>query len=329
MLGFKNHAELSLATKMAPSVEAVQSMLDDLRDRCMGAAVDEFEELQEFAGSQQQVQPWDVPYWSERLREAKFDLNQAELQQYFALPRVLEGLFALASRLFGVTIQATPPDDHPQVWHPDVQHYTILQGGQPIASFFLDPYSRPGSKRAGAWMDVCVNRSDEQHRLPVAYLVCNQTPELGTGPPLMLFTEVQTLVHEFGHGLQHMLTTVEVGAAAGISLVEWDAVELPSLFMEFWCYHADTLRTMASPSMPDSLLTRLLASRKFRAASDMLRQLYFAALDMALHTQEDAADRVLEVQAEVAERFTVPQLPRLPEDRFLCSFGHIFAGGYR
>ncbi|CAN0402519.1 unnamed protein product, partial [Discosporangium mesarthrocarpum] len=202
-----------------------------------------------------------------------------------------------------------------------------------VASFYLDPYSRPENKRGGAWMDVCLGRSKALGRSPVAYLTCNGSPPVGDTPSLMTFREVETLFHEFGHGLQHMLTKVEDGDCAGINGVEWDAVELPSQFMENWCYHRPTVYQFAhhhktGESLPDDLFNKLRAQRTYMAGSTMLRQLYFGQLDMELHHNHDpeSSESVFDVQRRVAERFTV--LPPLKEDRFLCSFGHIFAGGY-
>jgi oligopeptidase A len=208
-----------------------------------------------------------------------------------------------------------------------------------IAAFYLDPYSRPAEKRGGAWMDECVGRSrllaqpGHPVRLPVAYLVCNQTPPVDGRPSLMTFNEVKTLFHEFGHGLQHMLTTVDYGLASGIRNVEWDAVELPSQFMENWCYHRETLLGLSAhvetgAALPEALYQKLYAARNYRAGSAMLRQLYFAFLDLELHHRFDPSGpaTVFEAQQRLAAKTTV--LPPLPEDRFLCSFGHIFAGGY-
>jgi len=216
-------------------------------------------------------------------------------------------------------------------------------GGKPIAGFYLDPYSRPAEKRGGAWMDECVGRARADEcpgwldlesgvRLPVAHLVCNQTPPVGERPSLMSFDEVQTLFHEFGHGLQHMLTRVDYGMAAGIRNIEWDAVELPSQFMENWCYHRATLKAItrhvdSGETLPDELYEKLVAARTYRAGSDMLRQLYFALTDLELHSAErPEGETAFDVQRRIAETTTV--LPPLAEDRFLCSFGHIFAGGY-
>ncbi|HTO08242.1 MAG TPA: M3 family metallopeptidase [Myxococcota bacterium] len=337
LLGFANFAELSLASKMAPDVAAVRKLLEELRKVSYAAAERELAELCDFArgqGETRELMHWDVSYWAERQREAKYAYSEEELRPYFPLPAVLQGLFGLAERLFGVTIRAA--DGEAPVWHPDVRFFRVAdESGARLASFYLDPYSRPAEKRGGAWMDECLGRTRLRDgvRLPVAYLVCNQTPPVGDRPSLMSFDEVQTLFHEFGHGLQHMLTRVDYGLASGIRNVEWDAVELPSQFMENWCYHRETLLGFArhfesGAPLPDALFAKLVAARTYRAGSDMLRQLFFSLLDLDLHDAYEPGGRVtpFDVQQQVAKRATV--LPPLPEDRFLCSFGHIFAGGY-
>ncbi len=339
LLGFASYAELSLDAKMAPSLAAVDALLERLRRASIPGAQADLANVQAFAAAHGQSEPvalWDVPYWAERLREARFDYSEEALRPYFPLPRVLEGLFALAKRLFDVEIVAA--DGETPVWHPDVRFFRVRDGrGQPIAAFFLDPYSRPGDKRGGAWMDDCIGRTrrpaENVLRLPVAYLVCNQAPPVGDTPSLMAFDEVLTLFHEFGHGLQHMLTRVDHGMASGIRNIEWDAVELPSQFMENWCYHRETLLGLSchvetGERLPDALFEKITRARTFRAGTFMLRQLYFAMLDLALHRDPSVLhrERIFAVQAEIAARTTV--LPPLPEDRFLCSFGHIFAGGY-
>ena len=343
LLGYHTYAELSLASKMAPDVEAVQQLLEELRQASFAAARQDLNDLKAFARDQgaaeaNDLRLWDVAFWAERLREHRYAFNDEELRPYFPLPRVLDGLFALAQRLFGVRI--VPADGAVPIWHPDVRFFRVYDAHEEeVAAFYLDPYSRPAEKRGGAWMDECVGRSallaapGRSVRLPVAYLVCNQTPPVDGRPSLMTFQEVTTLFHEFGHGLQHMLTTVNYGLASGIRNVEWDAVELPSQFMENWCYHRDTLLGMSGhvdtgEPLPEALYDKICAARNYRAGSMMLRQLYFACLDLELHHNFDAhgAETVFDVQQRIAARTTV--LPPLPEDRFLCSFGHIFSGGY-
>ena len=341
LLGFASFAELSLATKMAPDVAAVEKLQEELRQASHSAAQRELEELRAFARAHGQTEPllhWDIGFWAERMREQRFAYSEEELRPYFPLPRVLDGLFALAERLFGVRIRAA--DGEAPVWHADVRFFRVFdEAGAPLAAFYLDPYSRPAEKRGGAWMDECVGRSclfrgaDGGARLPVAYLVCNQTPPVGDKPSLMSFDEVETLFHEFGHGLQHMLTRVEYGLASGIRNVEWDAVELPSQFMENWCYHRATLLGLArhfesGEPLPDALFEKLRSARTYRAGSAMLRQLFFGLVDMELHHRfaPGADESIFDVERRVAASTTV--LPPLPEDRFLCSFAHIFAGGY-
>ncbi|MBW2397124.1 MAG: M3 family metallopeptidase [Deltaproteobacteria bacterium] len=338
LLGFESYAALSLDSKMAADVAAVGDLLEALRTASIDAAREDLVVLQRYAneiGLAGSLRLWDVGFYSERLREARFDYSEEELRPYFPMPRVLEGLFALAGRLFGVSIEAA--DGETTVWHPDVRFFRVRdEAGKSLAAFFLDPYSRPGDKRGGAWMDECLGRTglgSEAPREAVAYLVCNQTPPVGDRPSLMSFDEVLTLFHEFGHGLQHMLTRVDYGLASGIRNIEWDAVELPSQFMENWCYHRETLLGLSGhfetgEPLPVELFEKIEAARTFRAGSAMLRQIYFATMDIELHSEdlEQSGESVFDIQRRVAERTTV--LPPLAEDRFLCSFGHIFAGGY-
>ncbi|KAB8331207.1 M3 family metallopeptidase [Scytonema tolypothrichoides VB-61278] len=343
LLGFETYAELSLASKMAPNVQAVESLLEELRRASYDAAIKELEELKAFAGSKgapeaNDLQHWDTTFWAERQREEKFAFTAEELRPYFPLPQVLNGLFGLVQRLFGVTI--TPNDGQAPVWHKDVRYFQIAnETGQPIAYFYLDPYSRPEEKRGGAWMDACINRGKVTEngvtttRLPVAYLVCNQTPPIGDQPSLMTFYEVETLFHEFGHGLHHMLTKVDYAGAAGINNVEWDAVELPSQFMENWCYDRPTLFGMAKhyqtgEPLPEHYYQKLLAAKNYMSGSGMLRQIHFSSLDIELHHRyrPGGGETPKDVRDRLAKTTTV--LPPLPEDSFLCAFGHIFSGGY-
>ncbi|MCC0176283.1 M3 family metallopeptidase [Waterburya agarophytonicola K14] len=337
ILGFANFAELSLAKKMATDVDAVQNLQEDLRVASYDAAVQEFEELKSFAG-QSDLKNWDTSYWAEKQREAKFDFNEEELRPYFSLPKVLDGLFGLANRIFDVTITAA--DGEAPIWHEDVRYFKIAdETGNAIAFFYLDPYSRPAEKRGGAWMNDCIGRAKinldgkTETRLPVAYLTCNQTPPVDDKPSLMTFNEVTTLFHEFGHGLQHMLTTIDYVGASGINNVEWDAVELPSQFMENWCYDRPTLFGMAKhyetgETLPEEYYQKLVAAKNYMSGSAMLRQLHFGMLDMELHSNyEPGGDETPnDVRNRLAETTTV--IPPIPEDNFLCAFGHIFAGGY-
>jgi oligopeptidase A len=343
LLGYASFAELSLAAKMAPNVAAVEKLLEELREVSYTAAQTEIDALKAFAQGQgapeaSDFQPWDSSFWSERQREAKFAFNAEELRPYFPLPRVLEGLFALATRIFGVTI--TTADGTASVWHPEVRYFQVAdETGTAIANFYLDPYSRPAEKRGGAWMDECLGRAKfvvngaPTTRLPVAYLVCNQTPPVDDKPSLMTFSEVETLFHEFGHGLQHMLTRVDYADAAGINNVEWDAVELPSQFMENWCLDRATLFGMARHYATGEVLSehyydKLLAARTYMSGTAMLRQLHFSMVDLELHHryQPGQGETANDVRHRIAKTTTI--LPPLPEDAFLCAFGHIFAGGY-
>ncbi len=343
ILGFKSYAELSLASKMAPNVAAVEALLEELRRVSYNAAQQEFEDLKAFAASKggeeaNNLQHWDITFWSERQREEKFAFTDEELRPYFSLPQVLEGLFGLVHRIFGITI--TPADGQAPIWHEDVRYFQVAnETGNPIAYFYLDPYSRPAEKRGGAWMDECITRAkwvengETKVRLPVAYLQCNQTPPVDDKPSLMTFTEVETLFHEFGHGLQHMLTTVDYAGAAGINNVEWDAVELPSQFMENWCYDQATLFGMAKhyqtgETLPDHYYQKLLAAKTYMSGTGMLRQLHFGFVDIELHHryQPGNSETVSDVRNRIAENTMI--IKPLPEDAFLCAFGHIFAGGY-
>ncbi|MEH2356239.1 M3 family metallopeptidase [Nostoc sp.] len=341
ILGFKSFAELSLASKMAPNVEAVEALLEELRQASYDAAVKDLKELQAFAASYgeeyQDLKHWDISFWAERQREAKFAFTAEELRPYFPLPQVLDGLFGLVKRLFGVTV--TPADGKAPVWHEDVRYFQIAdETGFPIAYFYLDPYSRPAEKRGGAWMDVCINRAKTENgataiRLPVAYLICNQTPPVDGKPSLMTFYEVETLFHEFGHGLHHMLTKVDYAGAAGINNVEWDAVELPSQFMENWCYERPTLFGMAKhyetgEALPEHYYQKLLAARNYMSGTGMLRQIHLSSIDLELHYRYRSGSN--ETPADVRHRIakTTTVLPPLSEDSMLCSFGHIFEGGY-
>ncbi len=343
LLGYPTYAAVSLASKMAPNVEAVDKLLEELRGASYDAAVKELQELKAFAANKgakeaDDLKHWDMSFWSERQREEKFAFTQEELRPYFPLPQVLDGLFGLVKRIFGVTV--TPADGKAPVWHKDVRYFQISdETGTAIAYFYLDPYSRPAEKRGGAWMDTCINRrqiaqdGDSHIQLPVAYLVCNQTPPVDDKPSLMTFYEVETLFHEFGHGLQHMLTKVNYSAAAGINNVEWDAVELPSQFMENWCYDRPTLMGMAKhyqtgEVLPEEYYQKLLAAKNYMSGSGMLRQIHFSILDIELHHryQPGGNETPWDVRSRIAQTTTV--LPPLPEDAFLCAFGHIFAGGY-
>lgn len=343
ILGFTNFAELSLARKMAPSVAAVEKLLEELRAASYESALQELEDLKGYAKSKgapeaDQLMQWDTTFWAERQREEKFGITDEELRPYFPLPQVLEGLFGLAQRVFGVKITAA--DGQAPIWHEDVRYFQIAnEADEAIAYFYLDPYSRPAEKRGGAWMAECLGRAKVMQadqpsvRLPVAYLICNQAPPVDDKPSLMTFRDVETLFHEFGHGLQHMLTVVDYPGAAGINNVEWDAVELPSQFMENWCYHKPTLLGMARhyqsrEPLPEVYYEKLVAARNYMSGSAVLRQVHFGKVDLELHAhyRPGGPETIWTVRDRVAETTTV--MKPLPEDAFLCAFSHIFAGGY-
>ena len=330
LLDFPNFAAYALATRMAPSTGAVFDFLRELARVARPAAAKEFAELEAFAG--RKLNAWDVPYFAEKMQAKLFSISQEELRPYFPLPRVLAGLFAVAERLFGVKIveRSGVP-----VWHADARFFEIRDGaGKTLAGFYLDACARP-KKRAGAWMDDCVGRKDfgGEHTIPVAYLVCNFLPASPGKPPLLTHDDVVTMFHEFGHGLHHMLTRVAYPSISGINGVSWDAVELPSQFMENFAWRPEVLADMArhfetGEPLPADKQARLLGSRTFQAGLATMRQLEFALFDFRLHAEYDPArgprvDEILTgVRAEVGV-FAVPEWNRFPNN-----FAHIFAGGY-
>ncbi len=342
LLGFDNYAELSLDRKMAGSVEAVLELLEELRSASLDAGKKDVADLVDLARranapEAEDLRPWDYFFWAERLREEKFSLIEEELRPYFPLPQVLDGMFDIVHHLFGIHV--IPADGETPVWHKDVRYFHVQdEDGEVIASFFLDPYSRPAEKRGGAWMDVLVQRSNvvadpgKKLRLPIAYMNCNQSPPVGDKPSLMTFSEVTTLFHEFGHALQHMLTRVDYGMASGLANVEWDAIEIASQFMENWCYHRATLKSMArhfetGEPLPDHQIDRLQAARTFQAGFQTLRQVHFGLFDMTLHTGFDPDRETVEtINRQILAKTAV--LPPVEKDRFYCGFNHIFSGGY-
>jgi len=340
LLGYKNWCEISLATKMADSENAVEMLLEELRLAAMPHAEKELIHLRECAkrnGENEdfELSPWDVSFWAEVLRKEKYDLDQEKLRPWFPVDQVLNGLFNLCKRLFEIDIEEA--SNTAPLWHEDVRFFNVKNlDGQKIASFYLDPFSRPATKRGGAWMDECLCRNQKTKDdivLPVAYLVCNQTPPIADKPSLMSFEEVETLFHEFGHGLQHMLTTVNYPQAAGINNVEWDAVELASQFMENWCLEDQTISEIAihwktKEPLPESEINKLRLSRTFNSGLATLRQIHFALTDLKLHSQwnKDLKISPDELRREIAKNTTV--MDPIPEDQFLCAFSHIFAGGY-
>jgi len=346
LLGYANWAEVSLAAKMANSVEEVEQLLEELRAAAYPVAQAELEQLRACAQRHgcpeaEDFKPWDFSYWSEVLRQESFDLDSEALRPYFSLEQVLQGLFELCQRLFDIRIvdgDNLDGNDSAPRWHADVRYFRVLDGASklPLAAFYLDPFSRPGSKRGGAWMDECLGRGISRSGepvLPVAYLICNQSPPLGDIPSLMTFDEVETLFHEFGHGLQHMLTTVDRPQAAGINQVEWDAVELPSQFMENWCYDKTTLMAMArhwqsGAPLPEEEYQKLLAARTFMGGAATLRQVHLALTDLRLYSSwsPTSGQTPDQLRRQLAASTTV--MEPIKEDAFLCAFSHIFAGGY-
>ena len=338
LLGYDTYAQVSLSQKMADGVDAVDTMIERLRRVVAPAAKRELDELRIYAEQQGEtatLMNWDVGYWSEHMRKTRFGFTDEDLRPYLQFPRVLEGLFELAHKLFAITI--APPDQQLSVWHEDVLTFEIKDAeGNPLAAFYLDPYSRPETKRGGAWMNPARSRHrlpDGSTILPAAYLVCNQTLPSDGKPSLMTFGEVTTLFHEFGHALQHLLTTVDDPEAAGINNVEWDAVELPSQFMENWCYHQPTLLRMSGhvdtmEPLPEALYQQLCDARTFLAGSAATRQLLFAALDIELHHRYEpkGPSTPEDVKHDIGAAFS--PIPFIDSDRFLCGFSHIFSGGY-
>ncbi len=329
LLDFPNYAAYALATRMAPSPQAVLDFLRRIARAARPFAQAEFAELERFAG--RKLDAWDVGYYSEKLQQKLFSISQEELRPYFPLDRVLDGLFTVAGKLFGVKIVER---NGVPVWHPDVRFFELVDDTDKVrAGFYLDACARP-KKRAGAWMDDCVGRKDfgPDHTIPVAYLVCNFLPASSGKPALLTHDDVVTLFHEFGHGLHHMLTRVGYPSIAGINGVSWDAVELPSQFLENFAWHPEVLASMArhvdtGAPLPADKQSQLLGSRNFQAGLACMRQLEFALFDFRLHAEYvEGADQLQEILAEVRAEvgvFAVPEWNRFPHN-----FGHIFAGGY-
>ena len=337
LLGFTHYAELSLQTKMAQSYQEVEEFLLELSAKGLPVARKEFEELQEFAREQglgEELQAWDLAYYSEQLRQQRYSISEEDLKPYFADHRVIDGMLEIAQRLFRVSFRRMPVD-HIDRWHEDVSFYHVLdEQDQVIGRFYLDPYARE-HKRGGAWMDECMGRYviNGNTQLPVAYLTCNLTPPIGDQPALCTHDEVITLFHEFGHGLHHLLTRVDVPEVSGINGVEWDAVELPSQFMENFCWQREALNMFArhhetGDPLPQELYDRMIAAKNFQSAMQMQRQLEFSLFDMELHRRQDIDDAG-QIQAqldEIRQRVAVVRPPAF--NRFQNSFSHIFAGGY-
>jgi len=349
LLGYKNYAEVSLVKKMA-TLDKAMELMEDLRKASWEAGKKELQELQEFAEetgfTHGKLMQWDTTFYAEKLKEARYEFNEEELKPYFSFPKVQQGLWSLAERLFDVKVRRLSDVDISDLgislWHPDVQVFELKKSGNLQSYFYVDPYSRPETKKGGAWMSDVADRTanaklvvgpNKEVRLPVAHMVCNQPSPVGEKPSLMSFSDVETLFHEFGHSLQHMLTQESEGMAAGINLVDWDAVEQPSQFMENWCYDKPTVDNLAihfetGEAIPEELFLKLKKAKTYRAASMMLRQLHFSIVDLKLHSEFDpnGSKTVYDFDREVGELTDV--MPMQPYDRFLNGFSHIFAGGY-
>ena len=333
VLGFESYAAYSLETKMAPSVGAVLEFLNELAERSRAAAESDYADVCTFAESEldlRDLSAWDVAFASEKLREHAFAFSQEALRAYFPVDRVVAGLFETVRRLFGVEVQ---PVDGVSRWHPDVRVYRIDdETGALRGLFYLDLYARE-HKRGGAWMDECIVRriADGIVQTPVAYLTCNFTPPVDGAPSLLTHDEVLTLFHEFGHGLHHMLTRVDHAAVSGINGVPWDGVELPSQFLENWCWEREALDVISGhvetgAPIPDDLLERLHAAKNFQSGMQMVRQIEFSLFDFRLHAEYEPGVSVQSLLDEVRARVAVVQPP--PFNRFQHGFSHIFAGGY-
>lgn len=333
LLGYDNFAQVSLVPKMAKSPEEVIAFLRDLAARARPFAEQDVQDLREFARTRLHIdnpQPWDWTYISEKLKEERYAFNEQEVKQYFTAPKVLQGLFAIIEKLFSVQIV---PDKAP-VWHPAVQFYAVQRNGQTLAQFYLDQPARTG-KRGGAWMDDVRSRwlrpDSGQLQTPVAHMVCNFADGVDGKPALLTHDDVITLFHESGHALHHMLTQVQEKDVSGINGVEWDAVELPSQFMENFCWEWDVLRGMSAhvdtgEPLPRALFDKMVAAKNFQAGMQTLRQVEFALFDMLLHTQTQPSCDYLSLLAQVREEVAV--LPSPAYNRSPNTFSHIFAGGY-
>lgn len=333
LLGFKNYAEYSLQTKMADHVAEVEAFLLDLSERSRPAAQIEWEALNRFSreqGGPETLQAWDAAYYSEKLKQQLFDFSDESLRPYFPLDKVLTGLFEVVKRLFGMQVITA---ERPEVWHEDVQFFEILdENSDRRGWFYLDLYARE-HKRGGAWMADCTNRRKTQKGIqyPVAFMTCNFAKPVGDQPALLRHDDVITLFHEFGHGLHHMLTQVEVSSVAGISGVPWDAVELPSQFMENWCWQREALDFISGhvdsgEALPVALLQKMLDAKNFQAAMQMLRQIEFSLFDIRLYQDTDETVDIQAVLNSVRKQIAIVEPPAF--NRFAHGFSHIFAGGY-
>ncbi|HJP52006.1 MAG TPA: oligopeptidase A, partial [Pseudomonadales bacterium] len=335
LLGFRNFAELSLATKMAQDTDQVIGFLTELAEKSKPAAEKEFAAICEFAQNEfdvKEINAWDVNFYAEKLKEHRFSISEEKLRPYFPEPTVLSGLFEVVRRLYDIEIEETK---NIETWHEDVTTYNITKDGITIARFYLDLYAR-ANKRGGAWMDDCRVRritAKGETQLPVAYLTCNFSAPVGGNPSLLTHTEVVTLFHEFGHGMHHMMTKVTCAPVSGVNGVAWDAVELPSQFMENWCWQKEALAFISAhfktgESLPAEMLEKLLAAKNFQSAMMTVRQLEFALFDFRLHLEFDPNldDQVQTILNEVRNDVAVVPAPEF--SRFQHGFSHIFGGGY-
>ena len=333
LLDYPHYGALSLATKMAETTDDVVAFLRDLAQKSLPQAKADMAEVKDFAKTHLGIddpQSWDLPYASEKLREAKYAYSDQEVKQYFTEPAVFKGLFGLVEHLFGITIEAA---DAP-VWHSDVKFFRIRNAqGEKVAEFYMDLYAR-ANKRGGAWMDNdrVRNRLNGTLETPIAYLVCNFAKPVGGKPALLTHDDVLTLFHEFGHGLHHMLSRIDDPAASGINGVEWDAVEMPSQFMENFAWNWEVIQNLTvhvdtGETLPRTLFDKMIAAKNFQSGMGMVRQLEFGLFDMQLHTSFNVqTDEILDLLKAVREEVAVTEQPDY--NRFPNSFSHIFAGGY-
>ncbi|KAI8985057.1 hypothetical protein BDB01DRAFT_842942 [Pilobolus umbonatus] len=348
LLGYNTPADLSLSVKMAEILPAAESLLNSLFTSSLPYAKKELEELTDFAskklGEPAPLQPWDVAYVTEQYRKELFKYDEETISEYFSFPKVLKGLFDVANEVLGIQVKELSADELTKkeitLWHEDAKVFEVSEEGEVKAYFYGDFYSRPSEKRSGAWMDVVSTRYKEKNgetTLPVAYLICNQSPpQSADKPSLMKFRDVETLFHEFGHCLQHMMTRVDYAPASGINGIEWDFVEVASQFMENFCSEPDWIKRLSGhyktgEVIPQDMISALVKSKQFMSGLATLRQIHFAKVDLALHSEfkpptSPSDPTVFDKDAEIAKETVLT--PRLNEDRFLCSFNHIFGGGY-
>ncbi len=335
LLGFDNYVQHSLARKMARSGDEVMEFLADLADRSLPQAKTEIAELQQYATHEfgaEGLEAWDIGFYSERLRKQRYSISQEEVKPYLPESKVVPGMFQVVERLFGMVVTQVDGID---CWHPDVRFYEIrTQDGELRGEFYLDLYARP-NKRGGAWMDDCFGRFVTKHRCqtPVAYLTCNFSPPVGDKPALLTHDEVVTLFHEFGHGLHHMLTRIDYPGVSGISGVAWDAVELPSQFMENWCWEREALdlisgHYLTGEPIPEGMYDKMRAAKNFQSGMQMVRQLEFAMFDMRIHQEYSTGQggRIYQILEQVRDQVAVIKPPEF--NRFAHGFSHIFGGGY-